>query len=134
MQAQGCKVIDNILHQDDKRSMLLEKNGKAPSSKRMKHINIRCFFVTDRIDKGEVSVVWCPAGNMTRDFMMKPLQGALFCKFRDHIVGVVPMQDPGPGKFKEPKVIKNKKTNKKNNVKKKKSQGKASGKLVMHKG
>ena len=66
--------------------------------------------------------------------MTKPLQGALFHKFRDHIVGVVLMQDPGPGKVKEPKVVKNKKTSEKNNVKKKKSQGKASGKLVTHKG
>ena len=57
--------------------------------------------------------------------MMKPLQGALCCKFRDHIVGVVLMQDPGPGKVKGPKVIKKMKLNKKNNVKKKKSQGKA---------
>ena len=69
---------------------------------------------------------------MTGDFMTKPLQGALFCEFRDHIVGVVPMQDPGPGKVKEPKVIKKMKLSAKNNVKKKKSQGKAAGKLVVH--
>jgi hypothetical protein len=31
-------------------------------------------------------------------FMTKPLQGALFRKFRDQIMGVVPAQDPGPGK------------------------------------
>jgi hypothetical protein len=33
--------------------MLLEKNGKASSGKRTKHINIRYYFVTDRISKGE---------------------------------------------------------------------------------
>jgi hypothetical protein len=37
---------------------------------------------------------------MIRDFMTKPLQGALFRKFRDQIMGVVPAQDPGPGKAK----------------------------------
>ena len=89
--------------------------------------------MTDRIDKGEASVVWCPVGDMTGNFMTKPLQGALFCKFRGHIVGVVPMQDPGPGKIKEPRVIKTMKSNKKNNVKKKKSQGKATDELVIHK-
>ena len=103
------------------------------SSERMKHINIQHFFITDRIDKGEVSVVWCPAGNMTRDFMTKPLQGAPFCKFRDHVVGVVPTQDPGPGKVVEPKVVKKTKSDKKNDVKKKKSRGKATDKLVVHK-
>jgi hypothetical protein len=32
--------------------------------------------------------------------MTKPLQGALFRKFRDQIMRVVPAQDPGPGKVK----------------------------------
>ena len=132
VQAQGCDVADNILCQDNESAMLLEKNGKASSSKRTKHIDIRCFFVTDRINEGEVSVVWCPAGDMTGDFMMKPSQGALFRRFRDHIVGVAPMQDPGPGKVKEPEVFKNKKTNRKNDVEKKTSQGKAADKLAIH--
>jgi hypothetical protein len=35
---------------------------------------------------------------MIGDFMTKPLRGALFCKFRGQIMGVVPAQDPGPGK------------------------------------
>jgi hypothetical protein len=38
---------------------------------------------------------------MIGDFITKPhLQGALFWKFRDQIMGVVPAQDPGPGKAK----------------------------------
>jgi hypothetical protein len=32
--------------------------------------------------------------------MTKSLQGALFWKFRDQFMGVVPAQDPGPGKAK----------------------------------
>jgi hypothetical protein len=35
---------------------------------------------------------------MIGDFATKPLQGALFRKFRDHIMGVTPTRDPGPGK------------------------------------
>ena len=98
MKAQGYEVRDNVLFQDNKSSMLLEKNGKASSSKRTKHINVRYFFITDRVSKGEVSVEWCPTGDMIGDYMTKPLQGALFRKFRDQIMGVVPAQDPGPGK------------------------------------
>jgi hypothetical protein len=37
---------------------------------------------------------------MIGDFMTKPLQGALFWKFRDQMMGVVPAQDPGQGKAK----------------------------------
>jgi hypothetical protein len=98
MKAQGYGVKDNVLFQDNKSSILLEKNGKASSSKRTKHITIRYFFITDRVKKEEVSVVWCPTGDMIGDFATKPLQGALFCKFRDQIMGVTPARDPGPGK------------------------------------
>jgi hypothetical protein len=42
----------------------------------------------------EVSVVWCPTGDMIADFATKPLQGAMFKKFRDMIMGVVPAKDP----------------------------------------
>jgi hypothetical protein len=98
MEAQGYQFQDNILFQDSKSAILLEKNGKASSSKRTKHINIWFFFMTDRVNKGDVSLVLCPTGDMIGDFMTKPLQGALFRKFRDHVMGVVPAQDPGPGK------------------------------------
>jgi hypothetical protein len=40
MQEQGIKVTDNILYQDNKSAILLEKNGQASSSKRTKHIKI----------------------------------------------------------------------------------------------
>jgi hypothetical protein len=98
MKAQGYGVKDNFLFQDNKSSILLENNGKASSSKRTKHINIQYFFITDRVKKEEVSVVWCPTGDMIGDFATKPLQGALFRKFRDQIMGVTPARDPGPGK------------------------------------
>jgi hypothetical protein len=98
MKAQGYGVKDNVLFQDNKSSILLEKNGKASSRKRTKHINIRYFFITDRAKKEEVSVVWCPTGDMIGYFATKPLQGAIFHKFRDQIMEVTPAQDPGPGK------------------------------------
>jgi hypothetical protein len=100
MEAQGYQVQDNILFQDNKSAILLEKNGKALSSKHTKHVNIRYFFITDHVDKGNVSLVWCPTGDMIGDFMIKPLQGALFHNFRDQIMGGDPAQDPGPGKAK----------------------------------
>jgi hypothetical protein len=88
LEAQGYAVNENIVYQDNQSAILLEKNGKASSSKRTKHINVRYFFVTDRIAKGELNVEWCPTGDMIADFMTKPLQGALFKRFRDLIMGV----------------------------------------------
>ncbi len=107
LDAQGYGVTENIIYQDNQAAILLEKNGKASSGKRTKHINMRYFFVTDRVAKRDVSVEWCPTGDMTGDFLTKPLQGALFRRFRDQIMGVVEQPDPGPGKPKkdvQPKV------------------------------
>jgi hypothetical protein len=100
MDAQGYGIQENIVFQDNKSAILMERNGKASSSKRTKHINIRYYFVTDRINKQELTVEWCPTGDMIGDFMTKPTQGALFKKFRDQIMGVIEAQDPGPGKVK----------------------------------
>ena len=86
---QSYKVRDNIIFQDNKISMLLERNGKASSGKCTKHINIRYFFITNQISKGEVRVKWCPTEDMVADFLMKPLQGANFKRFRDLIMGVL---------------------------------------------
>ena len=103
LESQGYDVTENIIYQDNKAAILLEKNGKASSGKRTKHINMRYFFVTDRIVKRDVSVQWCPTGDMTGDFLTKPLQGALFRRFRDMIMGVVAQPDPGLGKSKKSK-------------------------------
>jgi len=100
MKAQGYAVQDNVVHQDNQSSILLEKNGKASSSKRTKHINIRYFFISDRVSTGEVTLKWCPTEDMIGDFATRPLQGVLFRKFRDQIMGVVPAQEPGTGKAK----------------------------------
>ena len=101
LEAQGYNVAENVVFQDNKSAILLEKNGKASSSKRTKHINTRYFFITDRIKKGDVSVVWCPAEDMTGDFFTKPLKGALFRKFRDLVMGVVPHPEPRKEKPKK---------------------------------
>ena len=77
----------------------MEKNEKASSSKRTKHINIWYFFITDRVAQGDISLLWCPTGDMIGDFMTKPLEGSLFRKFRYQIMGVIPDQDTGPGKY-----------------------------------
>ena len=104
MEEQGIKFKRNIVHQDNQAAILLEKNGKASSGNRTKHINTRYFFVTDRISNGELEVGWCPTEDMTGDFWTKPLQGALFRRFRDLIMGVTAFRKPrGPKSEKRTK-------------------------------
>ena len=78
----------------------MENNGKALRSKRKKRIHIRCFFINNRVKKVEVSVVWCPTWGIIEDYMTKQLQGTMFQKFRDQIMGVVLAADTGPVKVK----------------------------------
>ena len=91
MKEQGIKVSDNILYQDNIAAILLEKNGRASSTKRTKHIEVQYYYVADRIAKGNLSVVWYPTDKMIADFLTKPLQGRMFIKFRDVLMGAVPM-------------------------------------------
>ena len=86
--AQGYSINDTILYQDNTSAISMEKNGKLSSSKRTKHINIRYFFIQDRIKNGEITVKYCPTDQMLADYFTKPLQGAKFILFRDMILGI----------------------------------------------
>ena len=87
MEAQGYKIRKNILYQDNKSTILLLDNGKKSSSKRTRHFNIRYFFLTDQIEKGNLSTDYVSTDEMDADFMSKPLQGKLYNKFRKRIMG-----------------------------------------------
>ena len=91
LKAQGFKVVDNVIHQDNKSAILLERNGRMSSSKRTKHIKIQYYGVTDKISKGDISIEWCHTLQMVADILTKPLQGKVFQMFRDMIMGVVPL-------------------------------------------
>jgi hypothetical protein len=77
LMAQGYGVTQNLLPQDNKSTMLLERNGKASSGKQTWHINIWHFFTTARINMKEIEVGWCSNKKMATDFTNKPLQGCM---------------------------------------------------------
>ena len=80
--AQGYRIDENILYQDNMSAMLLKKNGNKSSSKNTKHINVRYYFIKDQVETGDVVIEHCPTENMLGDHFTKPLQGTLFRKFR----------------------------------------------------
>jgi Reverse transcriptase (RNA-dependent DNA polymerase) len=90
LEAQGYQVRDSVIHQDNKSTILLAENGRASCSKRTRHLNIRYFFITDRIKAGDLSIEYCPTGDMVADYFTKPLQGALFRKMRNLIMNIDP--------------------------------------------
>ena len=87
LEAQGYEVKRNILHQDNKSAILLEVNGKRSSTKRTRALNIRYFFLTDQVAKGNLEIVYCPTDEMVADYQTKPLLGAKFKSFKAQIMG-----------------------------------------------
>jgi hypothetical protein len=86
LEEQGYDINSKILYQDNKSAILLETNGKKSSGKRTRALNIRYFFLTDQVEKGNVMIVYCPTDDMVRDFRTKSLQGEKFRKIRNAIL------------------------------------------------
>ncbi|KAG7373305.1 reverse transcriptase RNA-dependent DNA polymerase [Nitzschia inconspicua] len=91
MEAQGYPITVNDFAQDNESAMKLELNGRASAGQKSRHINIRHFFITDRVKTEGLNIVHCPTEEMLADFFTKPLQGTLFRKFRDVILGHKPL-------------------------------------------
>jgi hypothetical protein len=65
----------------------LESNGRSSAGPRSRHIDIRYFWIKDSTREHGIEIRHCPTLQMLADFFTKPLQGALFYKFRDVILG-----------------------------------------------
>jgi hypothetical protein len=69
LEAQGYDVDKNIIYQDNKSAILLETNCKKSSGKQTRALNIRYFFITDQVEKGNVQIEHCGTDNMVGDFL-----------------------------------------------------------------
>ena len=76
-----------MLHQDNQAAIRLHENGVMSRKKGSRHIDIRFIFKKDRVDSGEVEIAFCGTEDMVADFQSKPLQGGVFRRFRDAIMG-----------------------------------------------
>ena len=87
LEDQGVGIKETVLYQDNMSSMLLERNGRQSSTKRMKHMDIQYFYVGDHIQNKTLSLHHCPTEEMLADYFTKPLQGSLFVRLRNQIMG-----------------------------------------------
>ena len=100
LESLGYGIKQNIIYQDNKSAIALEKNGKASSSKRTKHIRMRYFFIKDCVDRGEVTIKHCPTKEMWSDILTKPKQGKEFFIMRSKLMGCPVNLDDNPPKKK----------------------------------
>jgi hypothetical protein len=87
LEAQGHNVSESFLEQDNESAIKLEKNGRTSAGPRSRHIDIRFFWIKDRTSSAGITIRHCPTLQMLGDFFTKPLQGALFRRFRDVLLG-----------------------------------------------
>ena len=74
------------LEQDNQSCITLLQKGES-SATATKYIDVKMFWISDYIRRGEVTVQFVPTGEMTADYYTKPLQGALFKKMASRIQG-----------------------------------------------
>jgi hypothetical protein len=82
---QGEPIGAAILHQDNKSAMqLLEHDSQ--SSGQLRYVNIRYFWLRDRVAQKEVDIVYSATESMIADILTKPLQGEQFRKLRSELL------------------------------------------------
>ena len=89
--AQGYEIEKKTILQDNESTIKLLKNGRNSAGKQSRHISIRYFWIVDRLKKEKIYIEYCPTGLMLADFFTKPLQGSLFRKMRDVVMGLQPI-------------------------------------------
>lgn len=87
LKEQGYEVKPITVWQDNMSTLtLIARGGQA--SKRSKHIDVRYFYLKDRVAIGDLLFQHKPAGQMTADILTKPLSGELFKTLRRKLLGM----------------------------------------------
>jgi len=73
MESQGYKIENNTLFQDNKSALLMETDGRNSCTGNSRHINIRYFWIKDRVDNKEVRVEYLPMHMMLADYFYQTI-------------------------------------------------------------
>ena len=85
--SQGHCTGPLIVYQDNLSTMALIKRGR-PGSERSRHIDIRFFWLKERVDSGEAIIEHKSSADMGRaNTLSKAVQGAQFVSERDALSG-----------------------------------------------
>ena len=88
LEAQGYPRLPVTVYQDNLSTIKLVENGRS-NSELTRHIAIGYFWVHDLIKRDLITLKYCPTEDMVADYFTKPLQGSLFLKLRNMIMGKV---------------------------------------------
>jgi hypothetical protein len=71
------------IYEDNQGSIALAKNPEF--HKRTKHIDIRCHFVREKVEGGQVVLQYCSTKDMKADLMTKPITAVQFESLRSKL-------------------------------------------------
>ena len=83
---QGYEMGPVTFYQDNTSTMALVAREK-PGAERTRHIDIRYFWLADRVKRGDATVVHMCTAEMCANILTKPLQGAQFIHERECLTG-----------------------------------------------
>jgi hypothetical protein len=89
----GDDISDSTVYEDNMSVIHSIRSGET-SSDRTRHIRIRKLFTKDFLESGRFKLEYCKSSDMIADILTKPLQGDLFERLRDLILGYsIPVYD-----------------------------------------
>ena len=56
IEEQGFKINMNVIYQDNTSTIKLAQNGKTSSGRRTRHFDIKLFYVTNLVERKEVTI------------------------------------------------------------------------------
>lgn len=83
--SQGYDVGAATIMQDNM-ATISSLNKGSTGSERSRHINIRYYWIKDRISSGELDISYVSTNSMVADILTKPLQGDKFEEMRDFLL------------------------------------------------
>jgi hypothetical protein len=86
LRLQGYSVPAVVVYQDNLSCMALLARGRS-GGERTRHIDIRYFWVKDRVDRGEATIVHKGTSELYANVLTKPLQGSQFVYERGCLTG-----------------------------------------------
>jgi hypothetical protein len=74
----------SVVHGDNQSAIAVTKNGIK--GERTKHIDIKYHFVTETVERGDVSLKWVPTTEQQADIFTKALAAPVFEHFRKQLM------------------------------------------------
>ena len=75
---QDDEIKEDILVQDNKSAITIQKKYLYSTRKGTKHIHVHYFFVVDKLESKDIRMIYYPTEKMLADLSSKLTQGSLF--------------------------------------------------------